>query len=138
MSRTGPTITISDLAGTNTVTLTSANAPYPIPRLQSDYQVETSLMRSGDTGAGLRVAQISGTHVSHKDLEIQVAYLTADMVTKLEAKYNASPAVAVKVSLDGTTFYRCIFQQNGLELNNWTQDYTKQGGTIRFHVIGVI
>lgn len=139
MSRTGPTIIIADLAGTNTVTLTTVNAPYPIPRLQSKYQVETSIMRAGADGAGLRVAQLSGTHVSHKDLEFQVAYLTADMVTKLEAKYNASPAVAVKVTLDnGTTWYRCVFQEGGLELANWTQDYTKQSGTIRFHVIGVI
>ena len=138
MSRFGPTIIIADLDGGNTVTLTGASAPYPVPRLQSGYQVETSIMRTGADGAGLRVAQISGTDISHKDLELPVAYLTADMVSKLQTKYDAQPAVAIKVTLDGgSTWYYAVFQANGFDANNWTQQYTKQGGTIRLHVLGV-
>lgn len=136
---TGPSIIIADLNGSNTVTLTGVSAPYPIPRLQSAYGVETSIMRDGASGAGLRVAQISGKDISHSDLEFQVAYLTSAMITSLQTKYDTSPAVAVKVTLNGgTTWYRCVFQSNGFVAENWTQNYTKQGGVIRFHVIGVI
>ena len=139
MSRFGPTIIIADLDGSNTVTLTGTSAPYPVPRLQAQYGVELGIMRPGAAGAGIRTAQIAGRDTSHFDLELQVAYLTSDMVSKLESKYYATPAVAIKVTLNGgTTWYRAVFAQQGLVLENWTQNYTKQGGTIRLHILGAM
>lgn len=137
MSRFGPSIIIADLAGTNTVTLTGTSAPYPVPRIQYPYEVETSIMRSGTAGAGLRVVAINGNDPSWGTLEMSVAYLTADMVSKMATRYAAR--TAFKVTLDGgTTWYRCCFQPDGFVPENWTQDYNKQGGTIKLFIIGVI
>lgn len=137
MSRTGPTIIIADLDGGNTVTLTGASAPYPVPRIKYPYEVETSINRSGTDGAGLRVLVINGNDPSWGDLELPVAYLTSDMVSKMDTRYAARSAFKVTLN-GGSTWYRCAFQKDGWDPQNWTQDYTKQGGTIKLHVIGVI
>ncbi len=145
----GPLIQLADLDGSNVVEFVDANAPYPIPRPSSPYQAEFSIMRPGlsddpdsdeNLSAGLRTVQLIGTHVSHRDVDLQIAWILPDQVALCQAKFDRLPPQPMKLTLDGgVTWYRVVWRADrSWDPKNWEANWRDQSGTIQLAIMGVM
>ncbi len=149
MNRYGPQIILADLDGSNPVEFVNDTAPYPVPRPAGDYQAEFSIMRPGlpddpEEGAnllaGLRTCQLIGIHVSHKDVDLQMAWIKPDQVALCQAKFDRLPPQAMKLTLDGgATWYRVVWRPGrSWDPKNWESDWLSQSGVIQLAIMGLM
>lgn len=138
-NRQGPEILFSDINGDNQITTIRSNAPYPIPRPQSDYGVELATMQPGEDGPGFRTFQLTGNDVSYQDVEFQFKLLTPDQFDWFDSRFNASTPAPFRFSMDGGSSWKsAVYQQKGWEPRNWTSNWEKSGGAVRLHVTGAM
>lgn len=101
------------------VTMTRVQLARRLPYPQYRSRMKEHFMTEGESGAGIRVLEPLGAHISYSDFQFAAGFLTsANIITFETAFFNQRTAQTLTITVpdDSAVSYKVLFGENGLEV----------------------